>query len=124
MGDAHDRRQVVLAMALDIDIGQHDHVVIALHILEGLAERLERIGVIAGEPLLIGLDHAFGRVDQAFTARVIPGPGDQGANGGFGLFAAWFRLGFGCDTGSVRGHGVHPHGSFRSRVGSAYTTKP
>ena len=39
---AEERRHVVLAMALDVDVLEHDHVVIALHVLEGARELFGR----------------------------------------------------------------------------------
>ena len=87
-GLAQERREVVLAVALDLDVAQDDHVVIALHVLEGAAQLAARVGVIALEPLAIGVDHPLGRVDQARARRVVAGPGDEGAHGLQSLFAA------------------------------------
>ncbi len=71
---------MVLAMALDLDLPQHDHVVVALHVLEHPRQLLGRIGLVAVEPLAVGVDHAARRVEQAFTVGVVTGPGDQGAH--------------------------------------------
>ena len=38
--DADERRDVVLAMALDADVAQHDHVVVAVDVLEGAVQAL------------------------------------------------------------------------------------
>ncbi len=76
---------MVLAMALDLDVAQHDDVVIALHVLEGAREIFHRVFGIAGKPLLVGIHDALGRVDQAFALRVVSGPCDQGANRFFGF---------------------------------------
>jgi hypothetical protein len=100
-GLAQERRHVVLAMALHVDAAQHDHVVVALHVLEGARQLLGRIAVIAGEPLAIGLDDAFGGVQQAFAVRIVAGPGQQGPHGGHGLVFGGALGGFKIKTGGV-----------------------
>ena len=101
-GLAQERRHVVFAVALHVDAAQHDHVVIALHVLEGPGKLLGRIAVIAGEPLAIGVDHALGRVEQAFAVRVVAGPGQQGPDGGHGLVSGGALGGFKIKTGVIR----------------------
>ncbi len=78
----------MLAMAFDVDFAQHDHVVIALHVLEGARQLLGRIGGIALEPFVIGFDDALRRIEQAFPVRIVAGPGQKRAHGGHGFFAA------------------------------------
>ena len=49
---AEERHHVVLAMALDLDVAQHDDVVIARHLVEGARQDLERVLAVAGEILV------------------------------------------------------------------------
>jgi hypothetical protein len=60
-------RHVVLAMRFELDVAQHDHLVVAGHFLEGAAQVVGGIGGVAGEPVAIGLGHALGGVEQAFA---------------------------------------------------------
>ena len=112
-GLAQERRHVVFAVALHVDAAQHDHVVIALHVLEGARQLLGRVAVVAGEPLAIGLDDALGRVQQAFAVGIVAGPGQQRPDGGHGLVfggaLGGFKIksGFGTDQGSLAGQCVH-----------------
>src|SRR5690606_13998134 len=46
---ADDRRHVVLAVALELDVAQHDHLVVSGDLLEGALEVLARIVGIAAE---------------------------------------------------------------------------
>ena len=84
---ADDRRHVVFAMALELDVAQHDEFVVALDFLEGARQVLLGIQRVAAEPVLVGLDHALGRVEQAFARGVLAGPAQQRAHGLFGLGA-------------------------------------
>jgi len=77
-------------MALDPDVPQDDHFVIAFDFLEGAGEQGDRVFAVAAEEFFIGADDAGGRVQQAFAVRVLPGPAQHGADGGFGLRAAGF----------------------------------
>ena len=43
MGAADDRRHVVLAVRLELDVAQHDHLVVAADFLEGAAQVLARV---------------------------------------------------------------------------------
>src|SRR5262249_10215220 len=74
VGAAADRRHVVFAVAFELDVAQHDHLVVAFHFLEGAAQVLGRVFVIALEPVRIGLHHALGRVEQAFALRILARP--------------------------------------------------
>ena len=51
VGAADDRRHVVLAVALELDVAQHHHLVVALDFLEGALEVVGRVLGIAGEPV-------------------------------------------------------------------------
>jgi hypothetical protein len=99
---------VVLAVALDLDVAQQHHVVIALHVLERAAQLLGRIGFVAFEPFGIGVHDALGRVLQALPVGVVTGPGQQGAHGLQGLLARRpQRHGIIADKNRLRGMGVH-----------------
>ena len=86
---AEERGHVVLAMAFDIDVLEHDDVVIALHILERARELAHRVLAIAAEPFLVGVDDTLGRIEQAFAARIVPRPGQKRAHRLHGGFAIW-----------------------------------
>ncbi len=68
---ADDRRHVVLAMAFETDAAQHDHLVVALDLLEGLLQDGFRILAIAAEPFLEGLGDAGRRFLQAIACGVL-----------------------------------------------------
>ncbi len=61
---------------------------IARHLLEGSAEHLIDIGLVAGKQLAISSRHTLGRVQQALALRVVSRPAQQHANGGLRFFAA------------------------------------
>jgi hypothetical protein len=88
-----------------------------MDVLEGAAEFLGRVEIVALEPLAIGIDHTLGGVDHAFAAGVVAGPGDERADRFHRFFAAGpfhgFKIKVGTDQGSVA-YGVHDErGSFR-----------
>ncbi len=66
---ADDRHHVVLAMALERDVLEHDDLVVAADLLEGPADRLDRLVLVAAEELLVGADDAIGRAEQALARR-------------------------------------------------------
>ncbi|MNE13941.1 hypothetical protein D3C80_1067960 [compost metagenome] len=107
IGLAQEGGHVVLAVALDLDVAQDDHVVIAGHVLEGARQLLARVGVIAVEPFAIGVDHALGRVDQARTLGIVAGPGDQGAHRFQRLLAAGALGRLIGDENGLGGDGAH-----------------
>ncbi len=74
---ADDRGEVVLAVALEADVAQHDHLVVALDLLEGALEHRHRVLLVAAEPLAIGAHHAAGRVEEALALRVVAGPAQE-----------------------------------------------
>ena len=88
MGAADDRHHVVLAMAVEGDVAHHDHVVIALHVLERAPQIGERILFVAGEHLPKGFRHAGRGVEQPFALRVFPHPAQKGADRFFGFITA------------------------------------
>ena len=76
---------MMLAMALNSNRAQHDHIVISGHILKHAREHVRRIFIITGEPFFISIDHALGRVFQAFAVWIVTGPGQQCLYGGLGF---------------------------------------
>ena len=88
MGAADEGNDMVLAMRVEFDVAQHDDVVIAFDLVEGARQRLHRVLLIALEELVIGLDHALRRVEQALAVGIVACPGDQRADGLFGLLLA------------------------------------
>ena len=69
-----------------MSLHQHEIVVLA-----GLGERaLERLGralAVAAIKLLVGADHALGRIEQTLAGGIVADIGDQRAHRGFGLLA-------------------------------------
>ncbi len=104
---ADDRHHVVLAMRFHIDVAQHDHVVIALHVVECPGQVFTRILLVTLEPLLIRVDDASGGVDETFALRIVSGPGDQGAHSILRLVAGGALERLGVSLGLAFDHGVH-----------------
>ena len=73
-GAPDDRRDVMLAMALEGDAAQHDHLVIAVDLGEGLAQHLLRILVVAGEIFAEGAPQPVRRLAQAVAVGVLADP--------------------------------------------------
>jgi hypothetical protein len=71
---ADDGRHVMLAMRLERDIAQHHHLVVAAHLLEGPAQVVGGVTLVAGEPVPVGVDDALGRLQQSFPSRIIASP--------------------------------------------------
>ena len=53
MGFADDRREVVLAVRLERDVAQHDHLVVAVDLVERAPQELDGILVVAAEPVFV-----------------------------------------------------------------------
>jgi len=85
---ADDRHHVVLAIALDAHVPQHDHLVVTLDLLEGAREQRGGVDAVATEELLVRARDAPRRVAQAFARRVVAGPAQQRAHRGLGFLAA------------------------------------
>ena len=66
---ADDRRQMVFAVRFEADVAQHDHLVVAVDLLEGALHVVFGVFVVAGEPILVGAGDAGRRVAQAFARR-------------------------------------------------------
>jgi hypothetical protein len=77
-------------MAFDVDVLQHDHVIITGDFLKGSVKHLIRVLIIAGKKLLIGFDDTFGRVDQALALGIIAGPGNECPDSIFGSLPCRF----------------------------------
>src|SRR6185437_10382443 len=77
---ADDRRQVMLAMALEADVLQDDHLVVAVGLLEGALQELVGVAAIAREILLEGAHHPRRRALQALALRIIARPAQQRAH--------------------------------------------
>ena len=72
---------------MQLDIAQHDDVVIARDFVESTRQHLHRALAIAAEELVIGAGHALWRIAQALAIGVVAGIGDERAHGLFGLLA-------------------------------------
>src|SRR5487761_2005669 len=84
---ADDRRDVMLAVALEADVLEHDDLIVAVGLFEGAAELVGRIGGVAREIFVVGADDATGRAFEALTIRIVARPADEDAHGLLGLFA-------------------------------------
>ena len=74
MRAADDRRHVMLAVRFELDVSQHDHLVIAGHFLKGAAQILAGIDGIAREPFTVCLNDAARRIEQPFASWIIARP--------------------------------------------------
>ena len=112
---ADDRCDVMLAMALEADVAQDDDLVIAVGLLEGALQKLDGIGVVAGEIFLIGARDPRRRALQAFAVGIIAGIFQQEPHRRLGLVAAGARAPRRChgilvvhrpQAGRFRSHGM------------------
>ena len=78
---------VMLAVALEADAAQHDHLVVAFGLLEGLRQDCLGVLGVASEVFLVGPRHARRRLGKAIAIGVVPAPTDDGAEGRFDLRA-------------------------------------
>ncbi|KGD49388.1 hypothetical protein DP43_3672 [Burkholderia pseudomallei] len=85
---ADDRHHMVLAIAFEADVLQHDHFVVAVDLAERAREDVARFERVAGEELLVGAHDARRRIDEPLALRIVAGPPQQHANGRFGFVAA------------------------------------
>jgi hypothetical protein len=67
----------MLAMALEADATEHDHLVIALDFLEGLLQNQCGILTISGEKFLEGTSNASGSFDQSGSLRIVARPSNN-----------------------------------------------
>ena len=77
---ADDRREVMLAMRLERDVLQEHDLVIAADLLEGAAEMMRGILLIAARIFLPGAGDPRRRVEQPLAVGIVAGPADQGAH--------------------------------------------
>ena len=119
---------MVFAVGLNVDVAQHDDVVVALHILEGARKIIVGVFLVAGKPFLVGVDDALGRIEQTFAFGVIAGPCQQGAHCVFRLVPRGTSGVSGIGHDLAFHHGVHgrllpsegrgsSRGLWRSRMG-------
>ena len=71
---AQDGNHMVLAMTFQIDVAQHDHIVVAFDFFKGFAQNFIRIFVIACKELFIGFNDTLWRFEQAFAFRIVARP--------------------------------------------------
>ena len=64
VGAADDRRHVMLTMRLELDVAQHDHLVVARGLLERPTQVIARVDPVPGEPVAIRGYHPARRFEQ------------------------------------------------------------
>jgi len=84
---ADDRRHVVLAVRFEAYVAQHDHLVVAVDLVERAAQKLDGILTIAAEPVLERARNARRGSFESLAVGVVANPQEQRADCGFGLFA-------------------------------------
>jgi len=77
VGAADDRRHVVLAVRLEADVAQQHHLIVALDLLEGALQQIDRIHRVALEEFFGGFHHALWRAGEPLARRIVTGPADQ-----------------------------------------------
>src|SRR5688572_5769083 len=98
MGAADDRRHVMLAVRFELDVAEHDHLVVAGGLLEGATQILTWIDTVAAVPVAIGSYDTARRVAQTLAGGILAGPAQQDAHRIFrgcmvdGLFDRLLRL--------------------------------
>ena len=102
---ADDRRDVVLAMRFETDVLQRDDFVVTIGFLKGALQQRYRIHAIPAEELLVRAHDAVGSVEQPFTARIVAGPAQQGANRVQGFLAGRLPRRDGLERLFGSGHG-------------------
>ena len=80
---ADDRRHVMLAMGQKRDVLEKDDVVVTAGVLERSFQMYRGFFFVAPAVLAPSPGNAFGRVDQAFSVRIVSRPAQQGTNGFF-----------------------------------------
>jgi hypothetical protein len=82
---ADDRRHVMLAMGQKRDVLEKDDVVVTAGVLKRSFQMYRGLFFVAPAILAPSPGNAFGRVDQAFSVRIVSRPPQQGTNGFFNL---------------------------------------
>ncbi len=96
----------MLAMRLEADVAQHDHLVVAVDLAERAPQELERVVVVAAEPVFERADDAAWCSEEPFAIRIVANPLEQRAYGRFGVGARGFdAAGFG-SASFAAGHWV------------------
>src|SRR5262245_30955522 len=83
---ADDRRHVVLAVGLELDVTEHDHLVVTRRFLEGAPQVFARIGSVSAVPVAERGDDAARRITQTLTRRVLARPAQQNPHRFLGAF--------------------------------------
>lgn len=78
----------MFAVALEPDPAQHDHLIIALDLFEGLLKDGFGVFVVAFEELFKRTRDPRRSFMQAVTRRIVAGPADDRLDGGFDVGAA------------------------------------
>src|SRR3569623_300160 len=89
---AVERHDVMLAMRMEFDVADQHKIVVARGLAEGAVQHLGRALVVALKQLVISLDHAAGRVEQAFALGIFADIGEQRLHRVLGLVARGARL--------------------------------
>jgi len=82
---ADDRRHVMLAMGEKRDVLEKDDVVVTPDLFERSFQMHRGLFFVAPAILAPSPCNAFGRIDQAFSVRIVSCPAQQGTNGFFNL---------------------------------------
>jgi hypothetical protein len=80
MGNAAEWREMMLAVAVDADVTQHDEVIIAAGLVELARKHFGRIDPITGKILFERRDHPPWCLAQPLTRRFVAGPGYERAH--------------------------------------------
>ena len=78
---------MVLAVGFEADVAQHDHLVVAVGLLEGSLQDFDGVLEISCEPFLVGADDAIGRAEQTLARGIVARPAQQRAHGLLRLLA-------------------------------------
>src|SRR5262245_53722541 len=103
---ADDRRHVMLAVRLEADVAQHDHLVVALDLAERAPQELDGIIVVAAEPVFVGAHDAARGTEEPLALGVVADPLEQRAYGRFGFAARGFALFLGRGSSSAGRHSI------------------
>ena len=87
MGLADNRCHMVLAMRFELNIPQYDHLVVAVDLFEGSAQKFDGIFLVAAAPVFECPCYAPRSGLQALAIRVLSDPSEQRANCFFGILA-------------------------------------
>ncbi len=86
MGHADNWHHVMFTIGLDPDIAQHDHFVVTVGLLEGAAQNVRRVLLIACEELAVGSHDTVWCSAQTFAVGIVACPTKQCTNGFFCFF--------------------------------------